>query len=93
MEVEPVQGVAQAANPGHETGIYEQPLVSFCTTPHPDPPHRKRGEGEGAAAQAACASFAFSSANAQSSQGVSASRSDASTVAPHQMRSPAGASR
>ncbi len=36
---------------------------------------------------------AVASANAQSSQGRSASRSDASTVAPHQMRSPGGASR
>lgn len=36
---------------------------------------------------------AVASANAQSSQGSSASRSDASTVAPHQMRRPGGASR
>ncbi|MDF9790316.1 hypothetical protein M2440_001017 [Methylorubrum extorquens] len=42
---------------------------------------------------AAAASAAFSWAKAQSSQGVSAARSDASTVAPHQMRRPAGASR
>ena len=38
-------------------------------------------------------SFAFSCANAQSSQCVSVSTSLASTVAPHQMRRPAGASR
>jgi hypothetical protein len=38
-------------------------------------------------------SEAFASAKAQSSQGVSASRSALSTVAPVQMRKPAGASR
>ena len=43
-----------------------------------------------AGAHAACASFAFSAAKAQSSQGVSASRSAVSTVAPHQMRRPGG---
>ena len=42
---------------------------------------------------AALASSAFSAANAQSSQAVSASRSEASTVAPAQIRRPAGASR
>ena len=38
-------------------------------------------------------SAAFCAANAQSSQGISASMSDVSTVAPHQMRRPGGASR
>jgi len=36
---------------------------------------------------------AFCCAKAQSSQGISASTSAVSTVAPHQMRRPAGASR
>src|SRR5579883_1569448 len=43
--------------------------------------------------QAALASFAFSSAKAKSSQWVSAATSLVSTVAPHQMRRPGGASR
>src|SRR5205085_6790005 len=43
--------------------------------------------------QAALASVAFSAANAQSSQPVSACKSDASTVDPHQIRKPLGASR
>lgn len=43
--------------------------------------------------QAALASLAFSVAKAQSSHGVRASRSARSTVPPHQMRRPAGASR
>ena len=42
---------------------------------------------------AALVSEAFASANAQSSQGVSAWISFRSTVAPHQMRRPGGASR
>ena len=42
---------------------------------------------------AAFGSAAFTSAKAQSSQGVSASISPVSTVAPHQMRRPGGASR
>ena len=42
---------------------------------------------------AAFARPAFASANAQSSHAVSASTSDFSTVAPHQMRRPGGASR
>ena len=41
----------------------------------------------------AAASSDFAAAKAQSSQGVSASTSAVSTVAPHQMRRPAGASR
>ena len=45
---------------------------------------------EGRAAQAACSSSAATVAKAQSSQGVSASRSEVSTVAPHQMRRPGG---
>ena len=52
-----------------------------------------RGGGASDAAQAALASLAFSAAKAQSSQGVSASTSAVSTVAPHQMRRPGGASR
>ena len=43
--------------------------------------------------QAALASFIFSTAKAWSSQRVSASTSAVSTVAPHQMRRPGGASR
>ena len=43
--------------------------------------------------QAALASFIFSTAKAWSSQRVSASTSAVSTVAPHQMRKPGGASR
>ena len=42
---------------------------------------------------AARASLAFSAAKAQSSHGVSASTSEVSTVAPHQIRRPGGASR
>jgi len=45
------------------------------------------------AAYAALASLAFSTAKAQSSHCVSAVTSLASTVAPHQMRRPGGASR
>ena len=49
--------------------------------------------GEGKAAYAAFGSAALVWAKAQSSQAVSASTSLASTVAPHQMRRPGGASR
>ena len=50
---------------------------------------REKGRGD----YAALASLAFSSAKAQSSHCVSATTSDVSTVAPHQMRRPGGASR
>ena len=53
----------------------------------PSPATREKG------LYAALASLAFSCAKAQSSQCVSASMSDVSTVAPHQMRRPGGASR
>ena len=46
-----------------------------------------------APAYAAFGNAALACAKAQSSQGVSASTSSASTVAPHQMRNPGGASR
>src|SRR5579863_3187740 len=52
-----------------------------------------RNDGGAIGRQAAFASLAFSSPKAKSSQGVSASRSLFSMVAPHQMRRPGGASR
>ena len=48
---------------------------------------------QGVAVSLAEASSAATVAKAQSSQGVSASTSEVSTVAPHQMRRPGGASR
>src|SRR5882672_7297466 len=54
---------------------------------------RKNGERQRKKTYAAFASDDFISANAQSIHCVSSATSFASTVAPHQMRRPAGASR
>jgi hypothetical protein len=51
------------------------------------------GREAGERGYAAFASFGFSTANAQSSHCVSAATSELSTVAPHQIRRPGGASR
>ena len=92
IDVETASGGLFPADVQSVYGRWEEFRRWFDTTrPAGGSPVPERGVGAPVKRQAF--NFAFSIANAQSSQCVSAATSDDSTVAPHQILRPGGASR
>jgi hypothetical protein len=92
----PLEGEGRREAPGWGETVNANFACAELGKHHPTPPHLRcvdpppPGEGED---HAAFSSEALVSAKAQSIHCVNSATSLASTVAPHQMRKPAGASR